>query len=223
VSRPNNLAERRTERAASPYLISVIPTPEEVLPLMEDCIPHLIKALSLGMGLADDLQPDPQHRDPWFWSHTARWRAKKHLIGVTAHIPDSWSIAPGVANSGIHLSIAAVHHVRVLRSLGGTAPHPGRNRARRAAWIQDTLRFDDGGLPALSLLADWQDSNDEPVIHLSLPKRPWTYGSPPELHWRIPVTGDTGHDLNNLRFNPDSPNDDVLVTFRVDPAEARAG
>jgi hypothetical protein len=201
----------------------VIATPEDVLPLMERTIPHLTKALSLGIGYADDLQPDLSARDPYYWSHSARFMARRHLTSVAeVAASEAWGLVPGVPNSGIHLNIDSIHNLRVLRSLAGTVPHPGGNRARRAAWIQETLPLAAGGLPALSLLADWQVSDDAPVIFLSLPKRPWSYGSPPELHWRVPITGDTDRDLATLKFDPGLlPG--VGVTIKVDPAEERAG
>ncbi len=125
-------------------------------------------------------------------------------------------------NSGIHLSIADIHTIRVLRSFGGTVPHPGSNRKRRRDWVQDRLLLADGLRP-LSLLADWQAHEDEPLIYVSLPKRPWSYGSDPELHWRVPVTGDTDQDLANLRFDPGLLPGDVMVTVKIDPAERDAG
>jgi hypothetical protein len=199
----------------------VIPTPADVLPLAEETVPPLQKALSLGIALADELQSDRQTRDPWYWSHTARWVARNHLRSVQS---SAWKLLSGVPNSGIHLRIGTVHHVRVLRSLGGTVPHPGRNRARRADWIQDSLLLDeDNQLPALSLLYDWQVLHDEPSIYLSLPKRPWSYREQPELHWRVPVTGDADQDLANLSFDPGLLPGDVVVTVKIDPADEGVG
>jgi hypothetical protein len=188
-----------------------------VLPVIECTVPDLTKGLRLGIGYADGQQPDLDDRDPWFWSHSARWRARRHLLGVKE--TDGWAITRRVPNSGIHLCIKDIHTVRILRSLGGTVPHPGRNRARRDDWIQGTLKPSDGGLPPLSLLMDWQVHDDEPLVYLSLPKRPWSYGSDPELHWRVPVTGDADEDLNNLRFDPGLLPGDVMV----DPAERDTG
>lgn len=54
------------------------------------------------------------------------------------------------------------------------------------------------------------------------PKRPWAYGSDPELYWRVPVTGDASQDLANLRFDPGLLPGDVIVTVKVDPAESEA-
>jgi hypothetical protein len=197
-----------------------VPSPADVLPLVECTVPSLVKALQLGIGYADEQQPDPDDRDQWFWSHSARWRARRQLLSVAA---EGWSINPDVSNSGIHLCVDQVHCLRVLRSLGDTVPHPGSNRARRDAWIQDTLPPRDGSLRPLSLLADWCVHDDEPRIYLSLPKRPWTYGSDPELYWRVPVTGDASQDLANLRFDPGLLPGDVMVTVKVDPAESEAG
>jgi hypothetical protein len=198
----------------------MFPTPKDVLPLIECTVVPLAKALRLGIGYADGLQPDPDNRDWWFWSHSARWRARGHLASAKK---EGWDLAPRVPNSGIHLSVPELHTIRVLRSLADSVPHPGRNRARREAWIQDTLAPNDGGLPPLSLLADWQVHNDEPVVYLSLPKRPWKYGENPDLYWRVPVTGDTDEDLANLTFNPGLLPGDVVVTIKVDPAEEGVG
>jgi hypothetical protein len=199
---------------------SEVPGPADVLPVVECAIPPLFKALRLGIGYADEQQPDLDDRDPWFWSHSARWRARGHLRSVVAQ---GWRMNPDVPNSGIHLCIDKIHDLRILRSLGDTAPHPGRNRARREAWIQDTLPPQDGSLRPLSLLADWRVHDDEPLIYVSLPKRPWAYGSDPELYWRVPVTGDASQDLANLRFDPGLLPGDVIVTVKVDPAESEAG
>lgn len=198
-----------------------VPAPTDVLPEVECVVPYLAKALRLGIGYADEQQPDPDDRDLWFWSHGARWQARRHLLSVPSR--KGWGINPEVPNSGIHLRIADIHDIRVLRSLAGTVPHPGQNRARRKAWVQDTIPPRDGGLRPLSLLIDWQVHNDEPLVYLSLPKRPWRYGADPEVHWRIPVTGDTDKDLNNLSFDPGLLPGDVTVTIKVDPAESEVG
>jgi hypothetical protein len=197
-----------------------IPSPADVLPLMECTVPALMKGLRLGIGYADEQQPDLAVRDPWFWSHSARWKARCHLLGVQS---EGWTIKRNVPNSGIHLGIKNVHTVRVLRSLDGTVPHPGRNRARRDDWVQGTLRPNDGGLPPLSLLMDWRVHDDEPLVYVSLPKRAWSYGSDPDLYWRVPVTGDADQDLANLRFDPGLLDGDVMVTIKVDPAERDTG
>lgn len=196
----------------------------DVLPLIESTVPHLTKSLRLGIAYADEQQPDPSDRDPWFWSHSARFRARRHLLGVEQS--DGWTLKRKVPNSGIHLRVQGVHAVRVLRSLDSTVPHPGRNRRRRKAWnqgVQGTLMEHDDGLPPLSLLMDWQVHDEEPVIHVSLPKRPWSYRENPDLHWRVPVTGDSDQDLSKLHFDPGLIPGDVMVTIKVDPAEKDAG
>jgi len=201
-----------------------MPTPHDVLPLAECTIPHLAKGLRLGIGFADELQPRTDDRDSWFWSHSARWRTRGHLLSVPKR--EGWGINPKAPNSGIHLRLQDIHTVRVLRSLSETVPHPGRNRARCDAWMQGTMPPNDGTLPALSLLIDWRvrdDEPDEPLIYLSLPKRPWRYGAKPELHWRVPITGDADQDLANLRFEPGMFPGDVMVTIKVDPSERNTG
>jgi hypothetical protein len=51
---------------------SQVPGPTYVLPMVECAVPPLVKALRLGIGYADEQQPDLGYRDPWFWSHSAR-------------------------------------------------------------------------------------------------------------------------------------------------------
>jgi hypothetical protein len=199
----------------------LVASPTDALPLFEPAVCHLTKALRLGIGFADDLQPDPENRDQWFWSHSARWKARNHLVSIAS--PQGWGITPDVPNSAIHMRLLDIHTVRVLRALGETAPHPGQNRARRRDWFQPTIRPNDDSVPPLSLLVDWQVRNDEPIINLSLPKRPWQYGDPPELYWRVPVTGDTDEDLAKLTFEPGLLPGDVMVTIKVDPAESDTG
>jgi hypothetical protein len=196
-----------------------VPTPAEVLPLAECAVPDLMRGLRLGIGFADDLQPDPDSRDWWYWSHSARWRARGHLLAVDEQ--DGWGITPDVPNSGIHLRLRDLHDVRVLRSLGSTVPHPGRNRERRRAYQQSqpTLRQNDGSILALSLLMDWEVKDDDPVVHVSLPKRPWEYNCKPDLYWRVPVTGDAEGDLSKLSFDPGLLPGDVEVTIKIDPSE----
>ena len=75
----------------------------------------------------------------------------------------------------------------------------------------------------MSLLVDWQALDDEAVIHLSLPKRPWKYGADPELYWRVPVTGNADQDLAKLSFDPGLLPGDVTVTINVDPSESETG
>jgi hypothetical protein len=195
----------------------LVPTPQDVLPLAECMVPHLAKALRLGIGYADDLQPDTEDRDPWYCSHSARWRARGHLLSVPER--KGWGISKKAANSGIHLNIQGIHKVRVLRSLFDTVPHPGRNHARIMTWMQGTMPPNDGSLPALSLLADWRVIDDEPVIYVSLPKHGWSYRAKPVLYWRVPVTGDADLDLANLQFDPGLLPGDRLVSIKVDPAE----
>lgn len=202
-------------------LVDVIPTPQDVLPVAECVVPHLAKALRLGIGYADDQQPDPGDRDQWYWSHSARFRARRHLLSITKR--EGWGINPKAPNSGIHLRLNDIHKIRVLRSLNETVPHPGRNPARRMTWMQGTMPPNDGTLPALSLLIDWRVIDDEPLVYVSLPKHPWRYKAKPVLYWRVPVTGDTDQDLSNLQFDPGLLPGDQMVSIRVDPAERNAG
>jgi hypothetical protein len=197
----------------------MIPTPEQVVPLLVPAIPDLRNALRRGIDFADDLQPDPTRRDPWFWSHSARWKACSILNGVEH---EGWAVTPDVPNCGIHLRLGDLHVARVLRSLAGTTPHPGSNRRRVAAWqgVQGQLPLaENGTLPPLSLVVDWHEAEDgEPAIHVGLPAGSWTYGTNPRLHWRVLVPED-GLDLSSLRFDPGPDVGDTLVTLAIDPAE----
>lgn len=190
---------------------------------MECVVPHLVAALRTAIGFADDVQPDPGARDPWFWSHCARWRACEHLHAVPKNEHHGWTFTRA-PNSGIHIGLAGIHTLRVLRSLGDTVPHPGRNRTRRQVWMQSAmLPPSDGSLAPMSMLADWRVKDDEPHIYASLPKRPWRYKAQPEVYWRVPVTGDADLDLANLQFDPGLLPGEQMVSFKVDPAERDAG
>lgn len=164
-------------------------------------------------------------RDPWYWAHSARWRALGWLRGCDKN---GWSVADRVPNSGIHLAIVGVHKIRVLRTLDGSTPPPGGNRARRQAGCKGYL--------GCRLHSRWGRRERFPPYRLSLtgrcraivrssmfglPKRPWDYQSGPELHWRVPVTGDATSDLARLTFDPGVPYGDVYVTLKIDPSEER--
>lgn len=204
----------------------MIATPSDVLPLVEPAVDDLRSALRKGVDYADDLQSEfgATEIDRHFWAHSARYRARRHLISIASGAA-SWKIAPGISNSAIHLQFEGGHTARVLRSLGGEMPHPGRNRQRRAAWDNPQLELDlaEGHrFPLLRLIIDWHVVDGEPVIHVGLPRCPWDYLSDPVLHWREPITGDI--DLDSLAFAPAALDDDdeVPITLQVDPAEREA-
>ncbi len=204
-----------------PYFRRVTPTPQHVLPLVEPVAAPVLRALRLGAGYADDLQPDTDGRDRWFWSHCARFRARQVLAAADKA---GWVLVDDVPNSGIHLRVRDLHRVRVLRSLEGTTPHPGRNKARLDYYHQEALLLaNDNSLPPLSLIMDWRMVEDEPSIHIGLPKGRWDYGSAAKLYWRVPVTGDPNEDLKNARFDPGVSPGDVTVTLLVDESEEGAG
>jgi hypothetical protein len=127
---------------------------------------------------------------------------------------------PSVPNCGIHLSVDRLHAVRVLRSFGGTTPHPGTNHRRMDAWhgVQGQLPLSSSGsLPPLSLIIDWRNRDGEPELHLSLPAGAWSFLSPTRLHWRVELPED-GLALADLAFNPGPDAGDGLV-LHIDPAE----
>lgn len=198
----------------------MVPTPAQILPIVEGALSPLRDALRRGIEYADDLQPDPLARDPFFWSHSARFKAGRDLMGKPPG--DNWRLRPRVPNSGIHLQFDGIHLMRVLRSLRGTTPHPGPNARRQQAWtfLEPALSGPYGPV-ALELIADWQVADGEPVLHLGLPASPWRYGEPVKLHWRVPFPGDgEAEDWTRLTFNPggdDSGYD--LVALQIDPAE----
>jgi hypothetical protein len=205
------------------YITRVIPTPDEIVPKIECAVPTLIKVLTKGSAYADDLQPAKDKRDPWFWSHAARFRARQLLAEATK---DGWDIVRSAPNSGIHLTFKGFQPARVLKSLNGNAPHAGPNGARQLAWTFDDEALDlrsISGLTAVPLLFDWHISENGPVVHAGIPKRPGSFRSGAELYWRIPITGDADEDLNNLSYDPTDPMPDAGVILKVDPAEFEDG
>ncbi|HUC58058.1 MAG TPA: hypothetical protein VMA95_11705, partial [Streptosporangiaceae bacterium] len=95
---------------STPPSVEIMPTPQDVLPIAECVVPHLAAALRLGIGFADDLQVNARKRDPWFWSHSARWRACEHLLGLGKSEREGWGITKG-PNTGIHLRLDDIHAV----------------------------------------------------------------------------------------------------------------
>ena len=199
----------------------MIPTLEDAVPLLEPCLADIREALRCGIDFANDLQPDADDRDRWFWSHSARYRARQEL---EAGGGTGWEVVSKIPNSGIHVRLDELHVVRVLRSSGGTTPAPGHNRQRRAAWSQYhqlQLELDhEGGLPPLNLILDWSTEGDDLlVLHLGMPKGVWKFGSDPVLSWRVELPVDD--DLASLVF-PGTEDGPVDVTLRVDDAEREA-
>ena len=192
-----------------------------MLPLVEPIADLLYAAVDHGCEAANDLLP--YHRDPWYWSHTARFHIKDFLHPRIAEVP-SWELRPNVPNCGIHFSLAGLHPVRLVRSLSQDAPPPGRNRSRRDAWTnapQLDLTLGEPEIPLVSLLLDWHlDGNGEPVIHVSIPRGPWAYGSPVRLHWREVLQRPSAASVLSLRFAGDDGGDPLLLL--VDQSEATA-
>jgi hypothetical protein len=201
-------------------------SPDQVLSMLNDVPDALYEALRVGTSYADGLQPDIENQH--FWSHSARFGAWRNLCEVTA---ESWSLRESVPNCGIHLTIAGLHSLRVVRSLSNNVPPPGRNRARRAAWtgINEQLSFElpsgtqGTSAPLLSLLADWNlDEDREPVIFLSLPIQAWNYGNNPRCHWRVPLRSEGSLALEDLAF-PGGDDGDPMISINIDPAEWSVG
>jgi len=200
----------------------MIPTPTEVLPLVECAVPDLTAALVKGTAFADGLQPDREVRDPWYWSHSARWRARRYLALVTKN---GWGLAEKAANSAIHLHFDGIHSARVLKSMNGTTPHAGPNNARQRAWnFPDQLRIGNGQIPwPIRLIFDWRPTEDGPIVHVGLTKGAGDYLNGAELHWRVAVTGDADTDLTGLAFDPSDPSAPVAVTLKIDHDELDGG
>lgn len=200
-------------------------TPSLVVPMLGDAPDALYEALRIGSSYADDLQPEVENQH--FWSHSARFGAWRNLRQIQA---ENWTLRDGVPNCAIHLTFNGLHNLRVVRSLGNTVPHPGRNNARKAAWtgINEQMSFDlqeveGSSIPLLSLIADWSlDEDREPVIHLSLPIGPWRFGQNPRCHWRIPLLSEKSVALEDMYF-PGSDDGDPLIAIDIDPAEWSAG
>jgi hypothetical protein len=198
----------------------VVPTPEVVLPLVEPVVPPLRDALRIASRAADEIEPDGPTRERSFWAHAARRKALGQLQVVEAK---GWALVAGVANCGIHVVLGSLHKMRVLRALGDAPPPPGLNKARQLAFQQEpngqgTLALSPDGLPTLSLIADWTMQDGEPVIHVSLPRKPWHITSNPALYWRECVTGSIADDLARLAFTGDT-SEESLVTVELDTTE----
>lgn len=194
-------------------------------------------SLRRGIAYADELQPRPKDRDPWFWSHCVRFYTRNSL--AMAHPQpkvNGWEVLQGVPNFGIHMR-RDLHLARLVRSLGGTTPPPGPNKRRREAWIgvgrgvpqrlpleKLPLATDESGgpVPPLSFILDWTtDDEGEPVVHVGLPVEDWTFHSRknPNLYWRRPLPK-SEEDLAELGFD-EGANDDnrSLITVDLAPEE----
>ncbi len=186
-------------------------------------LPEIRQALLGGIDFANDIQPDPEYRDRWYWAHSARYRARRALE-ASSQAARGWELIAGVPNSGIHIRVGELHVIRVLRAAQGTTPAPGHTRKRQEAWQQCRLRFpaDDEleGLPPLDLILDWTtDATDVLTMHLGMPLGVWTHGSAPILEWRVPLP--SADDLEELAFEG-ADDDQVPVVLRIDDTEAEA-
>lgn len=199
------------------YNISMYYTPAEGVALVADCLPAIEPALADGIDFANHLQPDPLGRDQYFWSHSARYRARQVLSGASG---GDWCVIEDIPNSGIHLSIGGLTVMRVLRSVHGTTPPPGTNRQRRLAWSE--RRFPSRVMEQPdTLILDWSaDDEDSLVIGLGLPAGLWKYWNPPQLAWRVQLP--SHDDLAGLSFVPDQQADE-LVRIRIHETEMDVG
>ncbi len=188
------------------------------------CRSEVSEALLAAIDYANELQPEHDNRDPYFWSHSARYAARKALAKASDRNAD-WRLVAGVPNSGIHLCLNDLHVVRVLRSVWNTTPSPGRNKARRDAWQQHRqlqFSFKDGNreFPPTDLILDWTtDDLDNLVMHLGMPQGVWEHGSNPILAWRVPLP--SADSLEELSFEG-GEDTDVPVSLRIDEAEMEA-
>ena len=201
-------------------------TPTEAVPQLAECLPPLVDALHHGIDFANELQPIRRTRDPWFWSNSARFAARRTLANSPADGTANWELVADVPNSGIHIRINHLHVVRVLRSAGGTTPAPGRSRNRRKAWQQSRqlqLALGVGTnaeFPPTALILDWAiDDSDGLLMHLGMPLGPWDHGQHPILAWRVALPA--ADSLGALTFaGADDP--EVPVRLRVDDTEWKA-
>lgn len=205
------------------FISVYIPQPDDVLPLIEKWIGPIHDCLYGGIDYANALQPDGVV-ERWFWAHCARFETRKELLALGAPISAS------VPNAAIAFTFDGIHTARLVRSLWGSTPNPGRNRARRRSWVgikdvQQQFRFPSKGddtppLPPLSLVLDWhQDDDDSPIVHCSLTVGPWQFKQRPRLHWRVPLSGDATSFVG-LRFDtPDDGGEPEIVIDRIDLAD----
>lgn len=201
-------------------MILTPPQPDQVVPLLVPAAPALWDGLRAGIEHANSLQPDPDDRNPWYWAHSARWKACQRIESA-AGVGEDWSLVENVPNCGIHLRLDSMHVARVVRSFGGTTPHAGSNKKRARAWsgVQGQLALASGGtLPPLSLIIDWQVIDDEPIVHVGLPAGNWEYGSTANLFWRVPLPN-ADDDLSSLSFEPRVDAGGSLVRLRLDPVD----
>ncbi|MEQ8842195.1 MAG: hypothetical protein RIB98_14525 [Acidimicrobiales bacterium] len=197
-------------------MVYPIPEPDDVLPVVLDDLAHLVPSLSAGIDFANDLLSDDTDKDNHYWSHSARYKARRELIASGA------PVRPDVANSGIHLVLGDLHTARVLRSVNRETPPPGHSTERRSEYnVQQTLNLAIGvngqRLPSLPFVIDWYDLDDEPVVHIGLPREPWSWGKKIKMFWRVPLPGAEGG-YSGLRFNPSDDGGEPDIVY-VHPAE----
>jgi hypothetical protein len=201
--------------------------PESVLPMLAESAEALYDALRMGTSFADGLQPDKDHLDLHFWSHSARFQARNYLAQGGGL---SWTLVSRVPNSGIRMLIDGIHSLRVVKSLDGEIPPPGANKARNDAWVGVGVRNQLAlplGRPGqdltqqpLSLIADWfLDEQREPIVHVSLPKRPWPFGCDPQCFWRVLLSPGNSLALEDLPGFSGEEGGDPTITIKVDPLE----
>jgi hypothetical protein len=205
------------------YSIPMVPTSAQVMPMFDPIAKPIYEAIYSGVGYADDLLNYTD--DPWYWSHSARFTIR-NILSTELAIIDRWSLATRVPNSGVHLIADNIHPVRVVRSLAGDVPQPGRNRARQLAWCNPDNTLDltvgqENPLPLVNLLIDWHLRDDEPIVHVSLPIGPWRYGKPTRVHWREPLQRGGAASIGDLVFEG-GDDDSGLLTVTIDPTEAEA-
>lgn len=197
----------------------MIPTPAQLAPLVEPIAGPIYESLRLGIDFADQTM---RSHDGHFHSHCVRYRTREALEAVEA---TDWHLVPRIPNSGIHLVLGGgLHTARLLRTLNGGAPHPGRGLTRQRAWTNldmpiqlplDLDTIDEVAFAPLSLLLDWSIMDDEPLVHLSLPQGAWSYGNKPRLHWRV-LLNDPGIAGMGIEFNPIGRDAQLDIDLEID-------
>jgi hypothetical protein len=199
--------------------------PTAVLEFLQAPLGRLYDCLDDGASWADTVMHG-RTANGHLHSHLVRFHTRE-TFDIKADDEEAardWGLGRVLPNSGIEITRGVIT-VRALRSIGGAAPSPGRNRARRAYWSQHQqmrLPIDGESTPGANLIADWTIGADHsPELALSKPMGIWRYRGTPQIEWRIPVAFDeSGHAV----FQPADEDVSVGVEFALDELdEGEAG
>ena len=144
-------------------------------------------------------------------SHLVRYHTRETFdASDDAGSERDWGLGRALPNSGIEI-VRGLLTIRALRALNGSAPSPGRNRARQAFWSQYQqlrLPIDGESCQGANLIADWTIGTDHALLlALSKPRGVWKYQGVPKIEWRVPVVFDaSGHAV----FKPAEEDIDVV-------------